>query len=289
VTWLQGALSDLRDAGRLTGVLLSGGEPALHPGLPALMRWVSDRGVPRRVLITNGERLAHDPTFLEGVLGVGDPWEVFLQFDSMRPDVLRNIRGSDLTAVRAAALARLADLGVPTTLVCVVKTGLNDDEVTGLTELAMSWANVVGIQFQPMKEAGRTELFEPSQRGVADQVRAAVERSHGSPTLVPHPASPLSVSVAHFSRVTGDWQESIPEENLACFIEPTRAPDGRLRVVVLEYADTQDWSSLRAENPPYVVLAPDGTVSPVDDYFIRVAPGELVDLGMPVVPSAANR
>lgn len=277
-----GHLSALGAAGRLPAVLLSGGEPTIHPQIHEFLSVVEAAGTRRRILITNGVRAAANPSYVRSLFRGHAVWEVFLQYDSRRARVLEDLRGGDLREVRSRALANLGDAGVPTTLVCVIKAGMNDDEIAELVDFAIAQPHVVGLQFQPMKQAGRADNYSRSQRGDAAAVRAALARYAGSAVVQPHPASPLSVGLARYDRASRTWaQPPLPAESEEYFIDPTRAPDRRLRVSVLEYADPEDWTSLRSGAPPYVVLQDDGTVRSVDDHFLA---GEVA--GLQYLPEA---
>ncbi len=262
-------LRSLAAAGQLPAVLLSGGEPTIHPEIRKFMTEVEESRTPRRVLITNGVLIASGVEFVRSLFVGRPPWEVFLQYDSRRSLVLQELRGEDLRQVRRRALQNLGEMGVATTLVCVIKMGMNDDEIGELIEFAISQPHVVGIQFQPMKAAGRTDNFILAQRGDATVVRTAVNRYAGGQVVKPHPKSPLSVGLARFDRLNGTWSEEVVSGIASeYFIEPTHEPDGALRVSVMEYSDLQDWTSLRSLNPPYVVLQPNGGTRSVDDYFL---------------------
>jgi hypothetical protein len=88
------------------------------------------------------------------------------------------------------------------------------------------------------------------------------------PDLVPHPASPLAVALACFNRGDGRWQPDAAVAAGEYFIEPTREPDGTLRVSVMEYSDFGNWSSLRSAWSPFDALQADGRVVPVDEHFL---------------------
>ena len=46
--------------------------------------------------------------------------------------------------------------GLSTTLVCTVKRGVNDAEVSDIIDFARRWSCVRGVTFQPVQEAGRS-------------------------------------------------------------------------------------------------------------------------------------
>ena len=92
------------------GVQLSGGEPTLHPQLPAVIRYAEARGLPARV-ITNGQRTA-DRAYLEELVAAGLA-HVHVSLQSHRADVQAALTGQpDSLAHLTATLHHLGDLGV---------------------------------------------------------------------------------------------------------------------------------------------------------------------------------
>ena len=88
---------------------------------------------------------------------------VYLQFDSRERGALENLRGADLRRVREDALANLERAGISTTLVCVVKKGVNDHEIGGIVRYALDYSCVRGVTFQPVQDAGRNEGFDKNR------------------------------------------------------------------------------------------------------------------------------
>ncbi len=114
------------------------------------------------MLVTNGIRIARDPQFVSKLAELGSWLEIFLQFDSLSEGVLRVLRGEGLREVRTLALANLELHQIATTLVSVVKKGLNDHEIGGVIETGLTYKCVRGVTFQPLRAVGRTEGFNPA-------------------------------------------------------------------------------------------------------------------------------
>ena len=111
----------------------------------------------------------------EGAGGFKPGLEVYLQFDSLRPDALKTLRGADLTRIRRQALEALEKESISTTLVVVVKRGVNDDELGEIIDYALQWKCVRGITFQPIQDAGRNENFDPRRdRVVLSDIRRKI-------------------------------------------------------------------------------------------------------------------
>jgi MoaA/NifB/PqqE/SkfB family radical SAM enzyme len=108
------------------GVVLTGGEPTLHPELPRIARYARDAGLHVR-MITNGWRLA-DTDFAAELAAAGLSL-VHVSIYSVRPDVEEQIRGVPGTLERAhAALDRCAEHGIEANVNCVINR-LNADHL----------------------------------------------------------------------------------------------------------------------------------------------------------------
>jgi uncharacterized radical SAM superfamily Fe-S cluster-containing enzyme len=112
------------------------------------------------MLNTNGIRIAQDREFVAELAGLSPGFEVYLQFDSLEAAALRTIRGADLRSVREKALAHLEEFRISTTLVVVVKKGVNDHEIGAILEHALKYRCVRGVTFQPIQDTGRNETFD---------------------------------------------------------------------------------------------------------------------------------
>jgi uncharacterized radical SAM superfamily Fe-S cluster-containing enzyme len=180
---------------------ISGGEPTLHPQILDILRAAKARPIRHLMLNTNGLRIARDPAFVADLASLGPGFEVYLQFDSLSPEVLKTIRGADLTRIRQQALENLEAAGISTTLVAVVKRGLNDHEVGAIIDHALGWSCVRGVTFQPIQDAGRNQGFDPARdRTTLSDIRQAIIRSGGpfaAEDLIPLPCNPESICVAY--------------------------------------------------------------------------------------------
>ncbi len=180
---------------------ISGGEPTLHPGILDILRLAKERPIRHLMLNTNGVRLANDPGFVEQLAALGPGFEIYLQFDSLRREALENIRGADLRGVRARALANLEAAGLSTTLVVVVKKGVNDQEVGEITRHALDYACVRGITFQPVQDAGRNLGFDKNRdRAMLSDIRRVIAERSGvfaAEDLLPLPCNPEAIAIGY--------------------------------------------------------------------------------------------
>ena len=143
-------------------VQISGGEPTIHPRFFEIMDMAKARPIRHLMLNTNGIRIAHDEGFAEKLATYAPGFELYLQFDSLKPSVLEKMRGKDLTETRKKALEKLNRLNLSTTLVVTLQKGLNDGEIGELLHYALQQPCVRGITFQPTQVVGRLEHFNPA-------------------------------------------------------------------------------------------------------------------------------
>ena len=180
---------------------ISGGEPTLHPQILEILRLAKQRPIRHLMLNTNGVRLANEPAFVEALAELGPGFEVYLQFDSLRKEALENIRGADLRGVRNRALANLERAGVSTTLVVVVKKGVNDQEVGEITRHALEYECVRGITFQPVQDAGRNLDFDKNRdRAMLTDIRRVIAETSGvfaAEDLLPLPCNPEAIAIGY--------------------------------------------------------------------------------------------
>ena len=184
-----------REGGRIDALMLSGGEPTVHPGIVDLIRAAVERNVTRVIINTNGIRIARDDAFLHELESLRDRVEVYLQFDGFRESTYRWHRGEDLRAVKDAAIRRLTDARIFTTLAVAVAKGVNEDEVGAILDLVFDTDYLAGVAIQPMFTAGRANATRSDGPGDHDRddrpVRRADRRAshrgrlHRPPVLAP--------------------------------------------------------------------------------------------------------
>ncbi len=183
-------------------VQISGGEPSIHPRIIEILQLCKTKPIRHVMLNTNGIRIARDPEFVAELAKLKPGFEVYLQFDSLQRRALENIRGADLRKVREQALANLDAAGISTTLVCVVKKGVNDTEIGDIVRHALSYKCVRGITFQPVQDAGRNVDFDKNRdRMLLTDIRRAIASQAGevfhADDIVPLPCNPDSISIAY--------------------------------------------------------------------------------------------
>jgi uncharacterized radical SAM superfamily Fe-S cluster-containing enzyme len=183
---IEGWYRRLLETGGPVNVQLSGGEPTLRDDLPEIISLGRRLGFGFFQLNTNGLRLARDRDYVHRLADAGLS-TVFLQFDSIRDDVHRRLRGRALTARKAAAIERCAEVGVGVVLVPTVVPGVNDQDLGSLVEYAVQLLpDVRGVHLQPVSYFGRypapprdedritlPEIMRAIESGTGGRIRAS--------------------------------------------------------------------------------------------------------------------
>lgn len=182
-----------RENGRLDVVMISGGEPTVHPHLREILDRLCGLPVTRILLNTNGIKIAADDALVAYLAERRDRIEVYLQFDGFEASTHRALRDADLRTTKESAIARLSKAKVFTTLVMTVSP-VNESEIGTVCDLAFSTPYVGGVMFQPLFASGRApgvdamnritttgvlrRLAEQSANGVAPHDLIALPCSH---------------------------------------------------------------------------------------------------------------
>jgi uncharacterized radical SAM superfamily Fe-S cluster-containing enzyme len=189
-------------------VQLSGGEPTLHPDFFAILDAAKARPIRHLMINTNGLRLALDEDFVARLSSYKPGIEIYLQFDSLRDEVLQQLRGADLAEIHERALANLERHGISTTLVMTVKRGLNDGEIGDVIRHGLGYRCVRGVTLQPVSDAGRNTDFDAARhRLTVSEVRRRVAEQSGLFTLddiVPVPCNPDTLAMGYALKLDGE-------------------------------------------------------------------------------------
>jgi len=197
----------VRNEGEPDVVQISGGEPTIHPQFFQVLDAAKRRPIKHLMVNTNGVRIAQDAAFARRLKAYMPGFEVYLQFDSLRPEPLRALRGLDLSDVRRKALERLNEHNISTTLVVTLKKGLNDHEIGETIDFALKQRCVRGVTFQPIQDAGRVEDFDPAKdRLTLGEVRQQILRQSTvfKPSdVIPVPCHPDCLAMAYALKLDG--------------------------------------------------------------------------------------
>jgi uncharacterized radical SAM superfamily Fe-S cluster-containing enzyme len=213
-------------------VQISGGEPTLHPDFFAILDMAKARPIKHLMVNTNGIRIAREPEFAARLASYAPGLEVYLQFDSLRSEVHKRLRGKDLVKVREQALAALNRHNLSTTLVVTLMKGLNDGEIGEIIDFALRQPSVRGVTFQPIQHAGRADGFDPAtdrltltevRRGILDQSSVFSEAD-----MIPVPCNPDCLAMGYALKQEGKVTP------LTGLVPPEVLLEGTRNTIVLE-------------------------------------------------------
>jgi 7,8-dihydro-6-hydroxymethylpterin dimethyltransferase len=191
-----------REAGRLDVVMLSGGEPTIHPQIGALIEKLCALPVTRILLNTNGIRLANDDAFLKSIRSLRDRVEIYLQYDGQRRETQEVLRGLDLRELKRRVVERLSEAGIFTTLVMTL-VPQNADQIGEVLDTAFATPYIGGVMYQPVFASGRAPAVDPMSRitttGVLARITAQSRNGVRANDLIALPCShPDCCSIGYF-------------------------------------------------------------------------------------------
>ncbi len=140
---------------RLDVLMLSGGEPTIHPQFGEILDLALSYPIGRVLVNTNGLRLGQSDSLVETLAAHRDRVELYFSFSSFQAEVQERLYGKDLRVEKMRALDRAQEAGLFVTLVPTVERGVNEDEIGDLYRFALSRDNINGLTFQPVMDTGR--------------------------------------------------------------------------------------------------------------------------------------
>lgn len=168
----------LAEGGPADVVMLSGGEPTIHPQFEEIVAHVAGSGRVKHLMVnSNGIRFSRDPKLCD--LLAANQVKVYLQFDGLESGSLEMLRGSDLVATKLEALDQLGKAGVTVVLVATIAKGVNDHEIGDIVDLGVKHPAVRAVSFQPQFGEGRWVPFDPLNRTTVTDVIAAIAEQTG--------------------------------------------------------------------------------------------------------------
>ena len=200
------AMFDLivKNEGEPDVVQISGGEPTIHPQFFQILDIAKTKPFKHLMLNTNGIRIANDPGFAEKLATYAPEFEIYLQFDSFKKEVLEDFRGKDVSDIRMKALAKLNDLNLSTTLVVVLQQDKNMHEIGKILDFALKQKCVRGVTFQPVEIAGRNRDDSAGEKVTLTEVRQEILNQFpllNSDDIIPVPCNPDSLAMGYILKL----------------------------------------------------------------------------------------
>ena len=226
----------VKNEGEPDVVQISGGEPTIHPQFFEIMEIAKSKPIKHLMLNTNGIRIANDPGFAEKLATYAPEFEVYLQFDSFKKEVLEDFRGKDLTDVRMKALEKLNELNLSTTLVVVLQKDKNIDEIGKIIDFALKQKCVRGVTFQPVEIAGRNRDDSAHEKITLTEVRQEIIDQYplfNSDDIIPVPCNPDALAMGYMLKLN---DEVIP---LTRYINPADLLNNESKNTIVYEQDEQ--------------------------------------------------
>ena len=205
-----------REGGKLSVLMLSGGEPTVRDDLPQLIEALLPLPITRIVLNTNGRRLARDDKFLGFLQRHRSRIEIYLQFDGSSTRTYLALRNENVLHEKLQTLQRLNDAQLWTTLTMTVRRGVNENEIGEVARLALETAHVSGLALQPMFGSGRAPDFDPLSRATPTGVIKRLEEQGGgqfkTSDFIPLPCSHRDCcDISYFLKTPDETWKSLPQ------------------------------------------------------------------------------
>lgn len=185
---------------KLHVINITGGEPTLHPRLPEIIECLKHPKIDRITMNTNGLRIAEDPALALQIKEAGI--QLVLSLDTLDPQTSLMIHGENLVPVKLAALKRLEELEIPTTLLIVGIKGVNHQEIPQIIRYYFSKPFVRSITIQNITHTGKNgSHFKPESHITIDEVETSVCECDGfdpEDFFTPATYHPLCYSVGYF-------------------------------------------------------------------------------------------
>lgn len=201
---------------------ISGGEPTVRKDLDRIVRMCYDAGCGHVEVISNGIRIAKDPSYAKQLKAWGVT-SLYLQFDSTDDDHIEQLRGERLWWVRAAALEALADAELPVVLAVSILPGLNDKQIAPTMDVvAKSRANIVALNFQCATPfGGRFDVDAPRKLRLPDMLDLMQQQLGLDPNgfFPVGSGSPLCNAYGRVAFRNGRWEHALPALSTEDFLD----------------------------------------------------------------------
>lgn len=264
-------------------LMLSGGEPTIHPQILEMIDLCKELNVRHTMLITNGVKIAQDEEFVARLSEKKDNIEIYLQFDSLRDSSLLDIRGDELTSqIRRKAVENLEKYGIHFTLVCILKKNVNDNEVKEIIEFALEHKYARGVTFQPLKDVGRGSGFDKLKNYITlSEARRLVANTGYIPIeeMLPHPCNGNCICIGYLngehkpitSYLFSDFKHSEELKNLMYYLPYLDTKEvtykNLFRITVVSFLDKYNFTLEDVKKCCIDFVTPDGSIVPFDTHY----------------------
>lgn len=219
------------EGGRADVVMLSGGEPTIHPQFLEIADMLADHPIRYLIVNTNGVRIARDPG-LAAAIAARDML-VYLQFDGFASSTYETLRGDGaLLETKLEALENLADAGARVVLVATVVKGVNDGELAEIVRFGAEHRAVRSVSLQPQFGEGRFVPFDTADRMTLTDVIDSIDRDStifSRSDFVPIPCCDPMCTAATYAWVNDGVvtpvTRMVPVETYLSYIENTAMPN----------------------------------------------------------------
>lgn len=173
-----GELLPVPEGRHVPNIVFVGGEPTIHPELPAMIRLVVDRGyIPR--LVTNGSRLLKRG-YLKSLYDAGLRW-IVLQFDGFSDEIHQKLRRLNLLDMKPRVIKAVNEAGIRLQFATMVKRDTNLDQVGPIVRYALKSREVFWVSTYPHSSVNKNQSNE-HQTHVIDVMRSIADDLKGQVT-----------------------------------------------------------------------------------------------------------
>ncbi len=162
-------------------LMLSGGEPTIHPRFLEILDLALSYPIEQVLINTNGLRIAQSDSLCDALHARRKRIELYFSLSGFRLETHMHLYGKDLRAEKERAIVRAMEARIFTNLVVTLERGVNEDEAGSLFRYALSKDHIAGIILQPAMSSGRYEhSYRPETRlTLTDSIRLLEMQSEG--------------------------------------------------------------------------------------------------------------